>query len=37
MFRQGSVEISEELSSIRDALLKKDGIVSTEKQDAFRE
>ena len=37
MFRQGSVEISEDLSSIRDSLLKKDGIVSTDKQDLFRE
>lgn len=37
MFRQGAKELSEELEDIRDALLKKDGIVSVEKQDLFRE
>ena len=37
MFREGSVEISEELEKIRDAILCKDGIVSVEKQDLFRE
>lgn len=37
MFRQGVSEISEELVKIREALLKKDGLVSTEKQDLFRE
>ena len=31
MFRQGATEISEEIEKIRDALLCKDGIVSTEK------
>ena len=33
MFRQGTVEIKDELCKIRDALLKKDGIVSSEKQE----
>ena len=37
MFREGNVEIKEELVKIREALLKKDGLVSTEKQDLFRE
>ena len=33
MFRQGTVQIKDELCKIRDALLKKDGIVSSEKQE----
>ena len=37
MFREGSMEIKDELVRIRDSILTKDGIVSTEKQDLFRE
>ena len=37
MFCEGSVEIKDELVKIRDALLTKDGIVSADKQDLFRE
>ena len=37
MFRQGTMEIKDELVKIRDSILTKDGIVGTEKQDLFRE
>ena len=37
LFRQGSTQIGEELIKIKAAILSKDGIVSTEKQDLFRE
>ena len=37
MFRQGTMEIKDELIKIRDSILTKDGIVGTEKQDLFRE
>jgi hypothetical protein len=37
MFRQGTMEIKDELAKVRDSILTKDGIVSTEKQDLFRE
>lgn len=37
IFRQGTMEIKDELVKIRDSILTKDGIVSTEKQDLFRE
>ena len=37
LFRAGSLKLENELSSIRDALMTKDGLVNTEKQDLFRE
>ena len=37
MFQVGSVPISDVLSNIKEAILKKDGIVEPEKQDLFRE
>lgn len=37
MFRHGTTEISVELSSIGDSLLKKDGLIDADKQDFFRE
>ena len=37
MFRQGSIPLSEVIPTIKDALLRKDGIVEPDKQDLFRE
>ena len=37
MFRKGEQTVVEEMGKIKNALMKKDGIVSVEEQDLFRE